>query len=108
MQLLKELLVSANSGLFGRLLLVLIGAGGGFTIGKVLTVGSSTTTAPLLVTFNFAVVCSMIGFFRNLSVFKEWSRDRRQDEIRKLELKKEILELEMQRNNQQSTPNNEE
>ena len=30
MQFWKELLISATSGLFGRLLLVLIGAGGGF------------------------------------------------------------------------------
>ncbi len=109
MQLLKELLVSATSGLFGRLLLVLIGAGGGFTIGKVFTVASSNVMpGALFFTFNFAVVCSMIGFFRNLSMFKEWSQDRRQDEIRKLELEKEILELEMQRDNQQSTLNNEE
>ena len=34
--------------------------------------------------------------------------DKRQDEIRKLELEKEILELEIQRDNQQSTPDNEE
>ena len=34
--------------------------------------------------------------------------EKRQDEIRKLELQKEILELEIQRDNQQSTPDNEE
>ena len=109
MQLLKELLVSATSGLFGRLLLVLISAGSGFTIGKVFTVGSSNVmTGVLAATLNFAVICSIVGFFRNLSIFKEWSQDRRQDEIRKLELEKEILELEMQRDNQQSTLNDEE
>ena len=84
MQFLKELLISATSGLFGRLLLVLIGTGGGFTVGAVVTSGSSTmTTGALLATFNFAVVCSLIGFFRNLHTFKEWAQERRQDEIKK-------------------------
>ena len=105
MQFLKELLISATSGLFGRLLLVLIGAGGGLTIGAVVISGSNTTTSiMLLTTFNFAVVCSMVGFFRNLHVLKEWSQEHRQDEIRRLELEREILELEIQRGNQQSLP----
>ena len=103
MQFLKELLISATSGLFGRLFLVLIGAGGGLTIGAVVISGSNTTTSiMLLTTFNFAVVCSLIGFFRNLHVFKEWSQEHRQDEIRRLELEREILQLEIRRENQQS------
>ena len=107
MQFWKELLISATSGLFGRLLLM-IGAAGGLTIGAVVISGSNTTTSfTLPMTFNFVVVCSMMGFFRNLHVFKEWSQEHRQDEIRKLELEREILQLEIQRDNQQSTPNDE-
>ena len=30
----------------------------------------------------------MVAFIRNLDAFKEWAQERRQDEIRKLELKK--------------------
>ena len=44
----------------------------------------------------------------NLHTFKEWAPEQRQDEIRKLELKKEILELENQRDNKQYPPNEEE
>ena len=121
MQFLKELLISATSGLFGRLLLVLMSVGGGFTVGAVVTSGSSTmTTIMLLTTFNFAVTCSLIGFFRNLTIFKEWAREQRQDEVRKLELgneqqklKNEGLKLEkgvleLRQENQQSTPDNQE
>ena len=108
MKFIKELLISATNGLFGKLLLVLIGAGGGFTVSKVVTSDNTQGTITILMTFNFAVVCSMIGFFRNLNIFKEWAREQRQDEIKKLELEKEILELEIQRDNQQSSQDDKE
>lgn len=103
MKFIKELLISATNGLFGKLLLVLIGAGGGFTVSKIVTSDNTQATTMILITFNFAVVCPMIGFFRNLDTFKEWAQEQRQDEIRKLELEKEILELEIQQDNQQSS-----
>lgn len=107
MKFLKDLLISATNGLFGRLLLVLIGAGGALTVSKVVTSDNPAAIGAVLATFNFAVVCTLIGFFRNLNIFKEWTQEQRQDEIRKLELEKEILELEIQRGNQQPTSNNE-
>ena len=108
MNFLKELLISATNGFFGKLLLVLIGVGGGFTISKAVTSDNTQGTIMILTTFNFAVVCSMIGFFRNLNIFKEWAREQRQDEIRKLELENENLKLKFQLQEKQSKPDNDE
>ena len=108
MNFLKELLISATNGLFGRLLLVLIGVGGGFTVSKAITSNNSFATGIILAILNFVIVYSIVGFFRNLDVFKEWSQEQRQNEIRKLELEKEILELEIQRDNQQSSQDDKE
>ena len=108
MKFLKDLLISATNGLFGRLFLVLIGAGGALTVSKIVTSNNAFATGIILATLNFAVVFSMVAFIRNLDTFKEWAQERRQDEIRKLELEKEILKLEIQQKSQQSTPDNQE
>ena len=108
MKFLKDLLISATNGLFGRLLLVLIGVGGGITATKVVTSNNPAVTGTIMGILPVVIGFSMAAFFRNLDVFKEWAREQRQDEIRKLELEKEILELELHRENQQSPSDNQE
>ena len=85
MKFAKELLISATNGLFGRLLLVLIGAGGALTVSKAVTSNNAFATGVLLAILNFVIVWSLVGFFENLNGLKEWAREQRQDELKKLE-----------------------
>ena len=104
----KKWFISASSGILGKILLVAFGLCVGFAGSKVVTFDNAYVTTVIFGTLNFAVVFSMVAFIRNLDTFKEWAQERRQDEIRKLELEKEIIELEIQRDNQQSTANDKE
>ena len=100
--------ISASSGLFGRLLFLIIILGGGIVGSAYLLPEESAITKTISSIMMFLAVTVTLQFFFNLNTFKAWAQERRQDEIRKLELKKEIIELEIQRDNQQSPSDQEE
>ena len=100
--------ISASSGLFGKAIFVIVLLTAGIVGSAYLLPEESAITKSISALVTFLVVTGSMQFFFHLNTFKEWAQERRQDEIRKLELEKEILELEIQRDNQQSPPDNQE
>ena len=104
----KKWFISASSGLFGKVIFVIVLLAAGIVGTAYLLPEESAITKSISALVTFFVITVTMQFFFNLNTFKEWAQERRQDEIRKLELEKDILELEIQRENQQFPPDNQE
>ena len=100
--------ISASSGIFGKLIFILILLAAGIVGSKYLLPEESAITKTVSSLITFLVITITIQFFVHINTFKEWAQERRQNEIKKLELEKEILELKIQQEHQQSPPDNQE
>ena len=114
--------ISASSGLFGKVVLVVaVSIGAGYAGTKIIGMPEDSPVAQAiarLIPFYIPFVTSV--FFMNLSLILNWLSERRESKIKEseskneelrlqnegLKLQKEILELEIQRENQQSYPDN--
>ena len=106
----KKMVISATSGLFGKIVLVVaVSLGIGFASTKFIALPEDSVIAKDLMRLLRFVVGVGLGILAvSLPMILRWLSERRQDRIRELELKKEILELEIQKENQQSPLDNQE
>ena len=118
-KLTKKMLVSAATGFWGKVLVVLVAVIGFQTVSGIFSSESSKISSgnenflTIIADFSEAIarhfiMILMFGYWLltekiQTGIVKERNRD--EAEIRKLQLKKEILELELRKDNQQTTPN---
>ena len=104
--------ISASSGLFGKLLFLIIVLCGGIVGSAYLLPEESAITKAMSTLVSFFVITVTMQFFFNLHTFKEWSREIRADRIKEQELRNEELklkiELEKHQKKRQFAPDNEE
>ena len=100
----KKWFISASSGLFGRLLFLIIILGGGIVGSAYLLPEESRITKVIASLIQFVVIYGMMNFFWNIETFKNWWSEGRETKIRELELKNENLKLELELQQQKKQP----
>ena len=105
---LRELLISASSGCLSRLIILALVMGGvGYAGVKYIVPCGDILKDLMLLSYCFAI-CLFPWVFRDLSTILNWFSERKESTIKELELKKEILELELEKNRQNSKSSSEE
>ena len=108
----KKMVISASSGLFGRALFVVaITLGAGYAGTKFIEMSEANPIVQAIAKLiPFIIPFLLISIFMNLHLILDWLSERREAKVREsesknegLRLQKEILELEIQRDNQRST-----
>ena len=86
----KKWFISASSGLFGKVIFVIVLLAAAGIVGSVyLLPEESAMTRSISFLVSFLVITVTMQFFFNLHTLKEWAQERRQDGIKKLELENE-------------------